>query len=299
MGLVVCYHGVVNSLGNTDPAQTGEVSVSTFVKHLEFFKRFFKFVPLHENHISRNNLSITFDDGYANNIQAAEILANLQIPACFFISTYFAQSESYYYWDSLRELSNGSPKRSPHKKLSELPRNLSFPRAIREISFWPPESRTALTSSLNEMATLEFNSSQSQRLRPMNPLEISQISSWPGMEIGLHSHTHGSFGSDSRNKNLNFFTEEHSISKSLLNSWASGRVNSFAYPFGTRDDIPENIKRPHEMIPEKAWSTQAKFNNDFVLDQERPRLVVREQPLSDLFNKIVKCGFRTIFNGNN
>lgn len=82
------YHLVTNR-----PANHMSLPLEEFVKQIEFLRRYYKVVSLDEA-VRRVNAeqshemtaSITFDDGYRDNVWAIEYLRYFQIPAAFFVS---------------------------------------------------------------------------------------------------------------------------------------------------------------------------------------------------------------------
>jgi peptidoglycan/xylan/chitin deacetylase (PgdA/CDA1 family) len=101
--VIVLFHRVDDRLrGNPISCTRAE-----FRAYTAFFKRFFTVVPLKElldrlaagRDVSRL-LVITFDDGYRDNHDAAAPrLAELRLPACFFIATGFIGSSRVPWWD--------------------------------------------------------------------------------------------------------------------------------------------------------------------------------------------------------
>jgi peptidoglycan/xylan/chitin deacetylase (PgdA/CDA1 family) len=78
-----------------------------FEEFCRFFQRHFTVLSLSEQltalRTGRNvggTISVTFDDGYRDNIEiAAPILRRLGLPATFFVTTGFIESEAIPYWD--------------------------------------------------------------------------------------------------------------------------------------------------------------------------------------------------------
>jgi len=55
----------------------------------------------------KRTLAITFDDCYRDNLAAARVLAEYQLPACFFIPTGYVGTDLQFAWDrSLKKLDN-------------------------------------------------------------------------------------------------------------------------------------------------------------------------------------------------
>ena len=101
--VIVTFHRV-NDWMAEDPITCG---TSRFEEFCVFFQRHFRVVPLSEQvagcRDGRNmggTLSITFDDGYRDNIEiAAPILKRLGLPAAFFVATGFIGTDYTPPWD--------------------------------------------------------------------------------------------------------------------------------------------------------------------------------------------------------
>lgn len=88
---VLTYHGVVENRVDKRVDESFHL-LADFRKHLDVLRRC-RVVPLAEldNETTtrrlRPRVAITFDDGFANNLVAAELLASARLPATFFIAT--------------------------------------------------------------------------------------------------------------------------------------------------------------------------------------------------------------------
>ena len=104
---VLVYHGVVkNTLKNINARF---ISTKEFEAQLQFFKEQFQVVPLKDLYtqsVSKKpfRISITFDDGYLNNLkEVLPLLEKYEIPATVFITT-IRQSGYAYLWADLLDL---------------------------------------------------------------------------------------------------------------------------------------------------------------------------------------------------
>ena len=104
--IIVAFHRI-----NDDMPEDGLTCGSgKFEDFCEFFRAYFRVVPLSEQVAGRNagkdmggTFSITFDDGYRDNFEvAAPILRKLGLPAAFFVTTGFIGTRTVAPWD--REL---------------------------------------------------------------------------------------------------------------------------------------------------------------------------------------------------
>lgn len=101
--IIVAFHSVNDEATDSDVNCTPDL----FREYCEFFDRFFNIVTLAEllNKIRNGKsvsrcLVITFDDGYEDNFSiAAPILDTMSLPATFFVTTGFIDSDVVAPWD--------------------------------------------------------------------------------------------------------------------------------------------------------------------------------------------------------
>ena len=102
--IVVAFHSVTPD--RSDGAL--RCSVQDFERYCAFFSQYLKVVPftrLVEDVAARRplggELSITFDDGYADNADLAlPVLERWSLPATFFVATSFMESSAQPFWDT-------------------------------------------------------------------------------------------------------------------------------------------------------------------------------------------------------
>jgi peptidoglycan/xylan/chitin deacetylase (PgdA/CDA1 family) len=92
--LALCYHGVVADDHPDRFRYENTVSLREFRQQLEFVYRHYRpisaadLIKSRENGLlARNAALITFDDGYRNNLVAAEVLRRMGVPCVFFVTT--------------------------------------------------------------------------------------------------------------------------------------------------------------------------------------------------------------------
>jgi peptidoglycan/xylan/chitin deacetylase (PgdA/CDA1 family) len=101
---IVAFHRVNNDM----PDDGLTCSAAKFDDFCRYFSARFRVVPLREQiaalrlgQDTRGTLSITFDDGYLDNLQvAAPILRKYRLPATFFVTTGFLGSSIVAAWDT-------------------------------------------------------------------------------------------------------------------------------------------------------------------------------------------------------
>ena len=108
-GLVLMYHRISNNY--PDPWNLN-VSEENFRSHLNLFNKHYNVLPLIEfdklrrvGKLPQRALTITFDDGYADNVSlAAPLMLEAEIPAMFYICTGTLGEASGMWWDILAEV---------------------------------------------------------------------------------------------------------------------------------------------------------------------------------------------------
>ena len=121
-------------------------------------------------------LSITFDDGYFNNMLALDVLNEFRVPATFFVSTDHVQQNKAFWWDAFsRELSRSGVK--PRSQNSE----------IEQLKVLTPEKIDAYLCQrfgpgvLNPCGDID---------RPFTPRELRQFALNPWVHVGNHTRDH-------------------------------------------------------------------------------------------------------------
>ena len=124
----------------------------------------------------RRYLSITFDDGYFNNMLALEVLNQFRVPATFFVSADHVLQGKAFWWDAFsRELSRSSV--SPDQQKSE----------IERLKGLTPEK---IDACLRERFGLAVLKPCSDIDRPFTPAELGQFALNPWVHIGNHTRDH-------------------------------------------------------------------------------------------------------------
>jgi peptidoglycan/xylan/chitin deacetylase (PgdA/CDA1 family) len=108
--IILMYHGVTGlpagGLRNTDGKHVG---IDRFAAQVRFLARYRRVLPLSEfvdgvlaGRDLTNAVTLTFDDGYANNvICAAQVLSDCKLPASFFLATGYIGVDRWMWVDRL------------------------------------------------------------------------------------------------------------------------------------------------------------------------------------------------------
>ena len=110
---VLCYHRISSNnklLNKNNPLSGLEVNQNIFEEQIKFLKNRFKILSLKKlkQHIEEKNkdfaISITFDDGYQDNINLAlPILEKYNVPAAIFVIARFLNKKDFMWWYFLWE----------------------------------------------------------------------------------------------------------------------------------------------------------------------------------------------------
>lgn len=187
-------------LPDVDPMRPGEMTVERFDRLMAVVSKHFNVIPLVDavelakaDALPRASLSITFDDGYADNLKhAAPILDKYRLPATFFIAT--AYLDGGRMWNdtiietvrrlpegevSLDRIGQGNVVLDSMQQRRELARHL-----ISSLKYERDERRNELCSSLAGLVE-ELPSDLM-----LTKDELRELHSRQGMDIGGHTRTH-------------------------------------------------------------------------------------------------------------
>lgn len=243
-GLILGYHSV--SEVEVDPFGLF-VSKEHFAEHLEVLSDLSCIIPLREmsEGLRRGDLpsravSITFDDGYLDNLPVLTALSqDRHLSATVFVIEGLMGETTW--WDRLAEV----------VKLHEkLPATLKFDHdsAVINLNLYPEESDSELGSLmvrlfrnlwgideehrrkiLNKLESLlELDASDSPR-RIMSAEEAKQLADIPNIEVGAHTVSHPALARLSMRAQRNEIME----AKLGLEKKISKQVLGFAYPHGS------------------------------------------------------------------
>lgn len=204
--LVLLYHRVARLAH--DPWDIA-VTPERFERQLRVLKLFLRPVPLVTlleaacaGRASRM-VSITFDDGYADLIEAERLLAKHRVPATMFISSGPVQ-QGEFWWDTLDRLVPDPNAR--HAFWKEL-KNLPDEERRQRLSGAPPPDASN---------------------RALSPAELQQLANSPWITIGSHGRSHSSLAALDRAAQ----EDEAVRSRHELEEITGKPVTLFAYPFG-------------------------------------------------------------------
>jgi len=232
--VILLFHRV---LAEPDPLLPSEPDAALFERQMQVVAQCFRPLPLSEGisrlragSLPRRAVCVTFDDGYANNLEvAAPILLRLEIPATVYVATDFADG-GLMFNDTIIEAIRSAPADLDlrdvglgHLQLCDSrSRIAAIDAIIQAIKYEPSGVRIERLSSLlraAQKASLPRLMMTEPQIRTLRRL---------GFEIGAHSATHPILRSISHSESV---SEIHR-SKERLEGILGESVRSFAYPNG-------------------------------------------------------------------
>jgi peptidoglycan/xylan/chitin deacetylase (PgdA/CDA1 family) len=300
--LVLMYHRIAEPA--SDPWRLS-VTPENFSKQLDLLATEFTIIPAAsrgEQHHGRT-ISITFDDGYADNLHAAQpILAEHSASATVFVTAGYIGRNREFWWDELERLillpgtlpklldleSCGIDFRFRLGEMATYTDGAADAHASWRVTYdgrEPPTERHRLFLSLwqflsgcNEVrrrSALDFlNAWASTETiirdshRPLNEGELIDLHERGGIEIGSHCMTHSPLPTlDPESKRA-----ELESSRSKLESILGHDVTSLAYPHGEYD--LETLKLAEETGYRFAYGTKKPQLTNQRDDYQIPRTMV-------------------------
>ncbi|MFH1021401.1 MAG: polysaccharide deacetylase family protein, partial [Pseudomonadota bacterium] len=163
--VVLCYHRVARMKSDLNALA---VTPDNFRSHLEYLKRTFPIVRFEQEWptVNRPSVAITFDDGYADNLEVAlPIIEEAGVPVTFFVSTAAIDSGDEFWWDALERLVLGDSG-YPGEFTAHDPRGKTT---------WPSATLAERKALFREVHSLLLDASAEQRLD-----WLRQIRAWAG-----------------------------------------------------------------------------------------------------------------------
>jgi peptidoglycan/xylan/chitin deacetylase (PgdA/CDA1 family) len=228
-GVVLLYHRVADE--GSDPHQLC-VSPQRFAEHLGVVRR------------HGSAVSITFDDGYADNAEVAvPLLVETGVRATLFLTAGAIDSGAEFWWDRLeRLLWNRTQVAVPALSLTVVGqrlwadvRSVAARRRAHEALYWRlrPQAADIISAVLHEVAA-QLGDEVGTRLSrlPMSAAQARRAGAAPGIRIGAHTLSHPWLPTQPASERR----REIMGSREAVAALTGTHVESFAYPFGGHDD---------------------------------------------------------------
>ncbi len=267
---VIFYHGVSSAL---------PISVAPENIHLEEFEYQLKYLSRNYNVIGieefedrfkahsfvGDEILITFDDGYANNLyEAVPLLHKYEIPATMFVSTEHSETGSFYPTSVSRILINEYVSIAP-LRLESIGRTFRLftqkdrNDAIQDINSFIKTSSLDKTRQIVEDLKTHFSEKELIRLRekykslrPLRLSELKSLSQAKGITIGSHCDYHICCH---EGQDVHVIKQQLTQSKIKLEELIGKSCKYLAYPNG---DFVSAMLKCVELNYNLAFTTKAK-----------------------------------------
>jgi len=255
---VLILHRVV---AQPDPIFPGEMHAARFDEVCGWLKRWFNVLPLdvavqqlRYERLPERACCITFDDGYADNLQVAvPILKKHGLTASFFIATGFLDGGRMWNDTVIEAIRHCKAPRLALDGFGEFDlatpqlRHDAIKALLGQIKYQPIDERIAVTERIAVQAGVEPD-----RHLMMSSDEVRRMRA-EGMLIGAHTLTHPILAT------LEAAQARHEMQESqrFLQDLLGERIGLFAYPNGKpgTDYLPEHVLMARELGFDAAVST--------------------------------------------
>lgn len=254
--LVLIYHRVV---AEHDPLLPDEPDATAFAAQVDLLKNLFNVISFGEamerlasNSLPPRAVAITFDDGYANNVEvAAPILHERGLTASFFITTGFIDGGQMWN-DLVVEAFRRAPEDfdlesfglGRHRLTGIAERAKVLHTLLPKLKYLEPVERLRTVEAIAAKAAVPAD------LRPMMSEDQLRRLASLGMEIGAHCVTHPILARVPTDRARNEIFE----SKARLEAVLGQKLKSFAYPNGRPG---QDYTREHVAMVRDAGFTAA------------------------------------------
>lgn len=249
--LNVMYHGVVS----TDSCYFSprHITKKQFEEHLKYFKENFEIISTDEAFrkvsdkeiLSKKYLTISFDDGFKNNLTTAlPLLEKYHIPTTFFISSVCVEDhEDNYLWPEVISAINYFYKNESieinnmtFKNLKCEKENIYLPDFIKSLTYEKRDSVLKLIEKKYDLKS-KIESLPEEIWKLLNKQELIELSKSSIVTIGSHGHRHFNLAEIEPEAAM----EELRNSKELLSKSINSDVSLIAYPDGSYNENVKNI----------------------------------------------------------
>jgi peptidoglycan/xylan/chitin deacetylase (PgdA/CDA1 family) len=241
--LNIMYHGVTQK--NSNYFSPRHISSEQFERHLKYFSKEFDVISLSDafeylqNNYKpkRKTLTITFDDGYRNNLSTVlPLLEKYNMKATFFISAICTEEMKiralwtdiisclkFFHKNQIIQLGNRK-----FKNFIEVESKISLGEYLSTCEI------STLTDNLNYLISeydieKEIQTLPVEMWKVLNKHELRELSASSNVEIGSHCHSHYKLA----NLDISAARKELEMSKALLQGVIEKEINIVAYPFGS------------------------------------------------------------------
>lgn len=278
---ILMYHRVIRDVRD-DPYDLGMcVQLRHFEQQLDYLRRHFTVLPVQDvvqrlargETLAPGTVSITFDDGYLDNLQvAAPALERHGLPWSLYVTTGEIDSGRAFWWDRVIRAVAVTERRQLDPR--DLDHTQPFPAALgtEALSLAPKDRRTTLTQLLDALWCLPIEGVMAcvARLEALlipgvaadigpqaarlSPTQLRELVARGGVEIGAHTVDHPNLALQSADEVLHEMNESRRYLEALLDQPVPG----FVYPGGRMSQTVVEQARSVGFL--YALSTESRLN---------------------------------------
>ena len=239
---IIMYHGV--DLTENKTFNQRFIGVANFKKQLLYLKKHANIISLTDFFEgkfdpSKNNIAITFDDGFLNNFKyAVPLLNELKIPATIYVTGLnitshniiwpdFVDLHTHYLGDCIEiegEVYSKKGNRFYHQDT-----NVSLLQTIKDKGDFRFKETVFSAFKTYLPPHFSLDSSLDDYWKLMTDVQLQEVDRSPYVSIESHSYLHNNLG----NISLAFALEELKTSKDYLENLLQREVTHLAYPDGS------------------------------------------------------------------
>ena len=285
-----CYHRVSDQASSADLAVTPE----QFSRQLEQFCAAGPALTLEEiagGDAPANGFAVSFDDGYADNLEVAlPLLEAASVPATFFITTDHVRDGKPFWWDELARLLDfaglNEADRGPLRLGCDGAArawNPSQPGQMNEVrrhlvGWLQPQLPELIEQTIAELRAWcgADAPTPNEADRPMTIDELRLLAASPLATIGAHTRSHPSLRAVSPDRRA----AEWAGARDDLTAWLGSAPTAVAYPFGVWGvDVDLEVAQAARAAGYKLGVVHGRGP-----EQADPMLLARKSPPGDQWN---------------
>ncbi len=267
---VLCYHRISANnklLDKNNPLSGLEVKQNIFEDQIKFLKNRFEILSLSKlkKHIEEKNknfaISITFDDGYQDNINLAlPVLEKYNVPAAIFVITRFLEKKDFMWWYFLWENLN------KQKFIFFNSQKIKINNDKDVVNWFGIISKEVINLNYEDQKLYLYKVFGNKIDYNFKDLifdfeQLINLSKHELIEIGSHTLTHAKLTSL---KDTEIYNELKN-SKDLLEEKIKKKINFLAYPYGSHNEVNDQIIETAKRVGyEMAFSTKRPFQQSDV-----------------------------------
>lgn len=286
--LVLTYHRVTDL--ERDP-QLLAVSPANFEAQVALLAERYRPMPLADlldalsnKRIPGGAVSITFDDGYEDNLTAAlPILEHYRTPATVFVSSGYLDAGREFWWDEIEGLILDDDCAGTWNVL-RLPENdcqAEYLTLMDRLRVLDSRSREAAIAEVRQHLGVLPTVRPSHR--PMSARQVAELDASSLIEVGAHSLEHDILSLLPEEKQHRSILQD----KERLQAICKRDIRFFSYPYGGREDYSEATMRiVREAGFAGACANHPGLTKPWTDPFQLPRMVVRDWGAQEFIQRI-------------